>query len=191
MSHPVLTIMVDKTLIGDDELSNELYAKYQEAAQKHNANVKSDDHPDAGFDLFVLSKLAKQVTMMANRFKDDDHEVLRVRHGIRCVMMPPTNTIKTQSEAYYLYPRSSLSKTSFRLANSVGIIDSGYRGEIIGMFDRIYMGAMPDNYERMCQICSRNLEPFLVDVKLLDSYTAEDIIGETRRGEGGFGSTGK
>ena len=31
---------------------------------------------------------------------------------------------------YYLYPRSSISKTPLILANSVGIIDSGYRGNI-------------------------------------------------------------
>ena len=36
-----------------------------------------------------------------------------------------------------MYPRSSLSKTMLRLANSVGIIDAGYRGHLIGMFDVI------------------------------------------------------
>jgi dUTPase len=33
--------------------------------------------------------------------------------------------------SYYLYPRSSLSKTSFQLANSVGVIDAGYRGNLM------------------------------------------------------------
>ena len=38
--------------------------------------------------------------------------------------------------SYYLYPRSSVStKTPLRLANSVGIIDSGYRGNIKAVFD--------------------------------------------------------
>ena len=187
MSHPVLTVMVDKTLIGNDELSNELYAKYQEAAEKHNVNVKSENHPDAGFDLFVLSDLITRESPCENSLLS----VLKVRHGIRCVMMPAPSTMKTQSEAYFLYPRSSVSKTPFRLANSVGIIDSGYRGEIIGMFDRHSIYIVPNNYDRLCQICARNLEPFLVEVKLVDSYSVEDVIGETRRGEGGFGSTGK
>ena len=33
--------------------------------------------------------------------------------------------------SYYLYPRSSISKTPLRMSNSTGIIDAGYRGEII------------------------------------------------------------
>lgn len=192
MSNPVLTVMVDKTLIGNDELSNELYVKYQEAAEKHNANVRSENHPDAGFDLFVLSDLITRVVLVQG--EDIMTSVLKIRHGIRCVMMPPSQTLKTQSEAYFLYPRSSVSKTPYRLANSVGIIDSGYRGEIIGMFDVHTVSkssTLPNNYDRLCQICARNLEPFLVEVKLVDSYTVEDVVGETRRGEGGFGSTGR
>lgn len=188
MFHPTLTIMVDKTLIGNDELSNELYSKYQVAAEKHNMNVKTYQFPDAGFDLFVLRDLIVPIDRSVNNCELD---VLKVRHGIRCVLTPPPYTRKTHSEAYFLYPRSSVSKTPYRLANSVGIIDSGYRGDIIGMFDRHNSSSLPDNYDRLCQICARNLEPFLVEVKLVDSYIVEDVINETRRGEGGFGSTGR
>ena len=42
-----------------------------------------------------------------------------------------------QYHGYYLYPRSSIVKTGLRLANSVGIIDAGYRGEIIAVVDNI------------------------------------------------------
>ena len=42
------------------------------------------------------------------------------------------------NKAYYLFPRSSISKTPLRLANSIGLIDGGYRGELIGMVDNIY-----------------------------------------------------
>lgn len=186
MSKPVLTIMVDKTLIGNEELSNELYTKYKDAAKKHNENVRKDDHPDAGFDLFVLQKSITENKHLGQ---------IKIGHGVRCFMMPAPISRRTQSEAYFLYPRSSVSKTTYRLANSVGIIDSGYRGEIIGVFDRLLYVAqdspLPDNYDRLCQICARNLEPFLVEVKLVDAYTVEDVIGETRRGDGGFGSTGQ
>lgn len=185
MSHPILTIMVDKTLVGYD-MAEELYMKYTEAAEKHNKNVNNGDHPDAGFDLFVLQHLVSEIKHLGQ---------FKVNHGIRCFMMPSPATRKKQSEAYYLYPRSSISKSSYRLANSVGIIDSGYRGEIIGVFDRLLYVAqgspLPNNYDRLCQICARNLEPFLVKVKIIDSYAVEDIVGETRRGEGGFGSTGR
>ena len=39
--------------------------------------------------------------------------------------------------SYYLYPRSSIIKTHLRMANSVGIIDAGYRGNIIACVDNI------------------------------------------------------
>jgi dUTP pyrophosphatase len=95
---------------------------------------------------------------------------------------------------YYLYPRSSIVKTPFRLANSVGIIDSGYRGEIMAVVDNINSSSndvsvcleryMPE-MSRMFQICSPTLEPFMV--RIVDS---EEDLGSTERGSGGFGSTG-
>jgi dUTP pyrophosphatase len=101
---------------------------------------------------------------------------------------------KSSASGYYLYPRSSIVKTPFRLSNSVGIIDSGYRGEIMAVVDNInaahndmktcitqYMPPM----SRMFQICSPTLEPFMV--KIVDS---EEKLGFTERGSGGFGSTG-
>ena len=89
---------------------------------------------------------------------------------------------------YYMYPRSSLSKTPLRLANSVGIIDSGYRGHLIGMFDSIREKEeeyeVPE-YTRLLQVCAPNLMPILVNI--VDS---EEQLGEkTKRGGGGFGST--
>ena len=88
-----------------------------------------------------------------------------------------------------MYPRSSLSKTPLRLANSVGIIDSGYRGNLIGMFDCI-RGESPykvPQYSKLVQICSPGLKPIFVTI--VD--TVEELGLDTIRGEGGFGSTGK
>lgn len=88
------------------------------------------------------------------------------------------------SKPYYLYPRSSISKTPLRLANSVGIIDSQYRGELCVVLDNI--SDEPYNIERgqrLFQICSRNLEPFK-SVEFVETFS------ETERGENGFGSTG-
>ena len=44
------------------------------------------------------------------------------------------NILKTPSP-YYLFPRSSIYKTRYRLANSVGIIDCGYRGNLMAAMD--------------------------------------------------------
>jgi dUTPase len=103
------------------------------------------------------------------------------------------------ARGYYLYPRSSISKTRMRMANSVGIIDSGYRGDIIAAVDTIGVFGSSDiwhvwketlmpikKYDRYFQICAPDLSPFMV-------YIVDDEAGlgePTARGAGGFGSTG-
>ena len=85
---------------------------------------------------------------------------------------------------YWLVPRSSIFKTHLRMANSVGIIDSGYRGFLGTPLDNI--GNDPVTIEagtRLFQICSNNLMPFK-SVKQVES------LDSTERGVGGFGSTG-
>lgn len=98
---------------------------------------------------------------------------------------------------FYMYPRSSLSKTQLRLANSVGIIDAGYRGNLMAMFDVVninYENRQNSNtdyigkaYERYIQICAPGLVPIIV--KIVNSI--EELGSTTQRGDGGFGSTGK
>tara|TARA_Y100000768_G_scaffold388267_1_gene383160 strand:+ start:27100 stop:27711 length:612 start_codon:yes stop_codon:yes gene_type:complete len=91
---------------------------------------------------------------------------------------------KLSKRGYYLYPRSSLSKTPLRLANSVGIIDSSYRGEIMAAVDNISKEDFEIKQgERLFQLCSPTLEPL--------NYIITDKLSDTARGEGGFGSTGK
>ena len=86
--------------------------------------------------------------------------------------------------SYYLYPRSSLAKTPLRLANSVGIIDAGYRGNICAFVDNIKDEPYRiDQGTRLFQICSPTLEPI--------EYTIVNALSETTRGSGGFGSTGR
>ena len=81
-----------------------------------------------------------------------------------------------------LFPRSSVSKTSLTLANSVGVIDSGYRGEI--MLKYRYAGGNTtyrsgDRVGQLMVIPRPTIE--LIEVEELST---------TERGEGGFGSTG-
>ena len=85
-----------------------------------------------------------------------------------------------------LFPRSSNSKTHLYLTNHVGVIDSGYRGEIKfkfrpinGFIDaRVYA-----KYDRVGQLI---ILPY-PQIELVES----DELSETERGDGGFGSTGK
>ena len=82
-----------------------------------------------------------------------------------------------------LRPRSSISKTSLIMCNSPGTIDSDYRGELIFRFKQIdERGIFYQVGERIGQIVIVPIPKFkLEEVKELD---------ETKRGTGGFGSTG-
>ena len=86
--------------------------------------------------------------------------------------------------SYYLYPRSSIIKTPLRLANSVGIIDAGYRGNIIACVDNIKNIAFKiEKGTRLFQICGPTLEPI--------TFRLVEELSNTQRGSGGFGSTGQ
>lgn len=85
--------------------------------------------------------------------------------------------------AGYIFPRSSVSKTGHILANSVGVIDSDYRGEI-----KIRFKTIPESkeYEKGDRVAQLIILP-TPKIELLQ----KDDLDNTERGEGGFGSTGK
>jgi dUTPase len=136
----------------------------------------SDKNPVNKIDFRI--KCSAEIFIL-NRFHD------RIESGRRFI---------NHQTGYYMYPRSSLSKTNLRLANNTGIIDAGYRGNLIGMFDVVnathrensLCDYLIEPYTRLLQICSPSLVPIYVE--LIDE---EINLGErTVRGEGGFGSTG-
>lgn len=152
---------------------------YDEKARENNENNSGN----AGFDLYVPYKM-----VVGHPSHSDviflDHEVI-CRMAYKC-----DNDENECSVSYYLYPRSSMSKTPFRLANSVGVIDSGYRGNIIAALDYIreYDYAL-DAGQRLVQICAPTLESFRVVV--CDSKDDARMDINTNRSSGGFGSSGK
>jgi len=137
--------------------------------------LESPEFIDAGFDLMI-----PQETQFSSNC------VNKVDFGIVCAATMVTLNSKEFNTGYCVHPRSSLSKSPLRLANSTGIIDAGYRGNLIGMFDAL-ADCKVDKYERLLQICAPGLVPILVTV--VDNVG--DLGGETTRGSGGFGSTGK
>ena len=86
----------------------------------------------------------------------------------------------------FLYPRSSISKTPMSLRNSVGVIDSGYRGEVIFKFKKEQYSDLnlPGPYavgDRVGQII---IMPY-PHIEMIEV----DELSNSDRGEGGFGST--
>ena len=81
-------------------------------------------------------------------------------------------------------PRSSISKMSLMLANPPGTIDSDYRGELIVRFkDSDNRGVIYSVGERIAQLIIKPVPK----VQLLEV----EELNDTKRGAGGFGSTGK
>lgn len=84
-----------------------------------------------------------------------------------------------------IVPRSNLSKQKWMLGNSLGIIDSDYRGEWMIKFRAIGHTYGPAPYkvgDRVAQIYFQKV----VDVE----FEEVDELSDTERGSGGFGSTG-
>jgi dUTP pyrophosphatase len=91
-----------------------------------------------------------------------------------------------------LFPRSSLSKQGITMTNSVGVIDSDYRGEIMAS---LMFNGVPGNCneidipagERIVQLV---VVPIVIPLLEVNSWSDEEW-NDTQRGTGGFGSTGK
>ena len=84
-----------------------------------------------------------------------------------------------------VFPRSSIYKTGLSLANCVGVIDSGYRGEIKAMY---YPHTRPKkNYEVGDRICQMIIMPF-PQVEVVEEL---GDLSSSERGDGGFGSSGR
>ena len=150
----------------------ELLELYKTHIEKHNQSVSTDPFPNAGFDIFV----PKEVIF------DPHFSAKMVSHEIKCEMV----NLQGISMGYFVFPRSSISKTPLMLANHTGIIDSGYRGPLIGAFRSLQTASTytVDKHSRLLQICNPSLTPiFAVLVN-------ESDLSTTSRGDGGFGSTG-
>lgn len=84
-----------------------------------------------------------------------------------------------------IYPRSSISKYHLALANSVGVVDSGYRGEIMVRFKKTLDQPHANLYNVGDKVCQLIIMP-------VPRVTLHEVteLGETERGAGGFGSSG-
>ena len=135
-----------------------------------NAIAKGNPKKDSGFDLFVTQDVILP-----------PGEITLIDMNVRCSVYK-----NGEPCPYYMYSRSSTPiKYGLILANSVGIIDSGYRGPLMASFYNTRSEPVEIKQgTRLVQICMPDLS-YDFSVKLVES------LDETKRGEGGFGSTGK
>lgn len=82
-----------------------------------------------------------------------------------------------------LYPRSSCYKAGVQLTNSVGVIDSDYRGEIKAVFSTDCWKKEYNPGDRICQLIVQKIPAV--------EYVEVQELSQTERGAGGYGSTGR
>lgn len=85
-----------------------------------------------------------------------------------------------------VFPRSSIRNYDLAMSNSVGVIDSGYRGEIMVTFNV----KNPSEPQEIYTEGDRIAQLVIVPVPLIQ-YTEVEELSETQRGEQGHGSTGR
>jgi dUTP pyrophosphatase len=121
---------------------------------------------DAGMDLVATSIISETDT--------------QITYGIGLALEIPNGFVGL------IFPRSSVRKTRLMLSNCVGVVDSGYRGELQATFNKVNQNSIAENDykvgDRIAQIMIIPHPPIEFD------EVAE--LSDTERGEGGFGSTG-
>lgn len=121
---------------------------------------------DAGLDLTAIS------------YKRDDYDNFVYCTGL-AIEIP---------EGYVglLFPRSSNRKTYAYMTNHVGVIDSGYRGEIM----ITYKNREVTHFQEPYHVGDRVAQLIIMPYPTINLVEVEEL-SETERGEGGHGSTGK
>ena len=191
-------VMVLKMFVDSNDAT--LKDLYYNAAHAHNTKLLHSTHIDAGFDLISPGNNPHDESLYGEFLPffgpgwEGTNPVNKLDLKVCCAAKMFVESGKNYNTGYYMHPRSSLSKTQLRLANSTGIIDAGYRGHLMGMFDVVnieqhkrssdadYFGK---KYDKYLQICAPGLVPIIVEIV----GTKEELGEETARGEGGFGST--
>ena len=172
------TFCVLKMCIENDDLRN----AYVSRIEAHNNKLLEDPYPDSGFDLLVPEDKHFTIPFESNMIDFQIKTEMLHYNGL---------SGKLPTSPFYLFPRSSMSKTPLILANHTGVIDSGYRGNIKGAFKWLKSDSdasenyLVEKHTRLLQISHPSLCPIYVG--LVD----KDDLSTTSRNEGGFGSTGK
>ena len=133
---------------------------------------------DAGMDLIATSIISDTPT--------------QITYGLGVALEIPKGFVGL------VFPRSSIRKTGLQLSNSVGVIDSGYRGELQATFNKLFGGeAMYDEMKvkeiqpnDFYKVGDRVAQIMIIPHPEIE-FEEADELSDTERGEGGFGSTGK
>lgn len=120
---------------------------------------------DAGMDL-VATEIISNTTF-------------QITYGLGIAMEIPTGMVGL------VFPRSSIRNTELTLSNSVGVIDSGYRGELQATFNKL------NGLDSLAYNVGDRVAQIIIVPHPIVQFVEVDELSESARGKGGFGSTGK
>lgn len=141
----------------------ELNVKIKKLTER--AKLPTKAHPtDAGYDLYADSQSI-----------DKNYNIV---YGTGIAVEIPTGYVGL------VFPRSSIASTDIMLSNSVGVIDSGYRGEVMAKFKRV-TGEF-NTYKVGDRIAQLIIIPYPEVV-----FEEVEELSSSDRGEGGYGSSGR
>ena len=164
-----------------NDLINEFNKIFDGAVEKyHNYNINLLIKLDDGAQ---IPTYAHDTDACADLYSADDMVI--PAHSFHNMVRTGVHIALPEGWMAMIFPRSSIgSKTELRLSNSVGIIDSDYRGQLGVLYDNLSDSAYTiKTGDRVAQM--------LVMPSYRFKATVVDNLPETARGEGGFGSTGK
>lgn len=157
----------------------EIQPLVQEATNYYPIALYNRSDDNAGFDLFSV----------ANVHVEQSPEFIPFGVAVRMLRVEPmpngtsNDYLKTDSH-YLLMPRSSIYKSGLLMANSTGVIDKSYRGELKAPVWSMTGNSNVSVGERFFQIVAPDMG-WIRHVRLVDT------LPETQRGAAGFGSSGK
>jgi len=122
---------------------------------------------DAGMDLTITSIISETTT--------------DVTYGFGIALEIPFGFVGL------VFPRSSVRKYDLALTNSVGVIDSGYRGELQATFKKTSW--LKQDSSTKYNVGDKGAQIMIIPYPSIDFQEVE-YLSNTQRGEGGFGSTG-
>ena len=178
----------DKQYIGNkkvlvDMVTNQMFAIFDKAVEKfHNYTIELPMTVDTAAGAKVPT-FAHETDAAADLYAMDDQIILahsygnKIRTGVK-IQLP-------EGWLAMILPRSSMgTKTPLRLSNSVGLIDSGYRGELGVLYDN----TSDEDYKI---IAGDRIAQLLVMPSYRFKAEVVDVLADSDRGETGFGDSGK
>ena len=156
-----------------------IYAENPNLRELLREQVSKHRYTDSGFD----------VPMLPHEFVGiGDSGMPHLNYGIKLGIQVAA-TLEGNTAPCLLLPRSSIGGTPFRITNSIGLIDQGYRGQVQAKVDVLDHPTTWPVGTRLFQICQHNFLPWR-EIHIVESINDLPAAPDNR-GAGGFGSTGR